>query len=193
MKSSLRSDRGARPVWSIRASSTNEGRWARKDRAGQLGRDGGWRSRDSYVSRHERESLPVPSAVYVFCRRRLGRTNRIASARSCKSTRQRRHAVSARAGKPARSKPKPQRQRPQEPHDIVDRGMWLLEVPRWVRCKILRCHLVTTSGNGCPDDIASTQPRPAAGRLTRLHRSVCGESRQRAAAYGRRHERACDP
>jgi hypothetical protein len=60
---------------SIRASFTNEGRWARKDRAGQLGRDGGWRSRDSYVSRQERESLPVPSAVYVFCRRHLGRTN----------------------------------------------------------------------------------------------------------------------
>jgi len=42
----------------------NEGRWARKDRAGQLGRDGGWRSRDCYVSRQERESLPVPLRVY---------------------------------------------------------------------------------------------------------------------------------
>jgi hypothetical protein len=34
--------------------------------AGQLGRGGGWRSRDSYVSRQERESLPVPLALYVF-------------------------------------------------------------------------------------------------------------------------------
>ena len=33
---------------------------------------GGWRSRDSYVSRQERESLPVPLAVYVFANPPVG-------------------------------------------------------------------------------------------------------------------------